>query len=325
MSNENLSYAINALLEEAQQVKIVEDTASTGKFNAVLEGNTLIINGGEFSNLTSDLITVDPDTGEALSGIHLHMGKSGENGDIIGNLIVTDNGDGSGRFNGKFELNETQVEAAFADGLYVNLYTEENPTGELRGQIELDATNKVILNPNDVQEPSMGGIDLRNLAEDKFVEVKFHITREADFDNVVDFYKADGAGNVVDESGNTIAPGEEGYQAAAIANRLGFDFSVDDEQEVTVTKDLSGGFNYAPMVVVRGTFEQLTDDDPSNDPQVYFAYEAANPNGVKHIESEDKIRDMMFEKQGDLMFGFEDLPGGGDLDYNDITFDIDIV
>ena len=313
MNNETqakLGYALNSPLEESQQVETVEDTASTGSFNAVLDGNKLAITG-TFSNLTSPL-----------QGVHVHLGDSGTNGDIIESLTVTDNKDGSGSFIGRFQINESEVAAAFNDGLYVNVHTEDNPTGELRGQIELDVEGKVTLNPNDVQEPEIGGIDLRDLADDQFVEVQFKITRDADFDNVVDFYRVDGDGNVVDPvSGNSFAPGEDGYQQAAIANRVGFDLSVADESTVTIIKEMPGGQNYVPMVVVQGTFDQLTDSDPNNDPQVYFPYKEANADGLEHI------RDTTTNTG--TSFGFEDLFGtaadGSDLDYNDITFEIDIV
>ncbi|HEY9599504.1 MAG TPA: DUF4114 domain-containing protein [Cyanophyceae cyanobacterium] len=41
----------------------------------------------------------------------------------------------------------------------------------------------------------------------------------------------------------------------------------------------------------------------------YFAYLGANPDGVDHIRL-----------LGDNTFGFEDLYGGGDQDFNDMVF-----
>ena len=315
--------AQNILLEEAQQVTPVTDTDSTGSFNAVLTGSTLAITG-EFSNLTSPLMVTGGEDGEgnAASAIHVHIGASGENGGIIRNLPVVDNGDGSGSFIKTFELTESEIASALDNKLYVNLHTENNPTGELRGQIELseNVEDEVsFLTVEDVQDSSMGAIELFNLAEDLSAMVEFRITREADFDNEIDFYTVDGNGNVVDSvTGEVIAEvGSDGYQAAAIDNRLGFDFSVADDSVDTETKDLSGGFNYAPMVVVQGTFGELTNDDASDDPQVYFAYQEANADGIERIRSTPT--------DTGTSFGFEDLPDGGDLDYNDITFEISIV
>ncbi|MBE9238001.1 DUF4114 domain-containing protein [Anabaena aphanizomenioides LEGE 00250] len=64
------------------------------------------------------------------------------------------------------------------------------------------------------------------------------------------------------------------------------------------------------MIVVNGTLSQLLDNNTGNDPQVYFPYLGLN-NGVDHIRL-----------LGNNIFGFEDLPGGGDLDYNDVMIRI---
>ncbi len=320
MNNETgVKLGSNLLLEEAQQVVAIEDTDSEGTFNAVLTGNSLVITG-EFSDLTSDLkITGEVDSeGNPASAIHVHMGIPGENGDIVRNLTVTENEDGSKGFIGTFDLNDSELAAALEDGLYVNLHTEDNPTGELRGQIELDAENQVPLDPRSVQDAAMGGLDLRDIASDKVVEVEFKITREADFDNVGDFYIVDDNGNAVVDplTGETVAPGAEGYVDAALGTRLGLDLTVDDDQEAMLTRELPGGYNYAPMIVVQGTFDDFADSNPDN-PEVYFPYAAANADGGEYIQS-----------MGEMKFGFEDLPMSvreqvnGEPDFNDITFEV---
>ncbi|MEQ8959195.1 MAG: DUF4114 domain-containing protein, partial [Coleofasciculus sp. C2-GNP5-27] len=45
----------------------------------------------------------------------------------------------------------------------------------------------------------------------------------------------------------------------------------------------------------------------------YFAHLGANPDKVDHIRL-----------LGDNTFGFEDLHGGGDQDFNDFTFQVDL-
>ena len=123
------------LLEESQQTQSVVDTASTGNFSATLNGNRLIVLGN-FSNLTSPLLPVggeDP-VGNPESAVHIHIGDAGENGPIIRNLTV----DEAGReFSGAFKLSDEQVDTLISDGLYVNLHTQTNPSGELRGQIDV--------------------------------------------------------------------------------------------------------------------------------------------------------------------------------------------
>ena len=125
----------NLPLEESQQTSEVVDTASTGNFSAILNGNRLVVLGN-FSDLTSSLLPVggaDP-VGNPESAVHIHIGAAGANGPIIRNLTVDEAG---GEFSGAFDLSDEQVDALIADGLYVNLHTQNNPSGELRGQIDV--------------------------------------------------------------------------------------------------------------------------------------------------------------------------------------------
>ena len=72
---------------------------------------------------------------------------------------------------------------------------------------------------------------------------------------------------------------------------------------------LNGGLLFAPFIIVNGTPDQILDNNSSNDPAVYFAYMGANSDRFDHIRL-----------LGNNTFGFEDLPNGGDRDYNDIVF-----
>ncbi|MEM8503989.1 MAG: CHRD domain-containing protein [Cyanobacteria bacterium P01_D01_bin.1] len=122
-------------LEESQQPNDVVDTASTGNFSAILNNNRLVVLGN-FSDLTSPLLPiggVDP-VGNPESAIHIHIGEAGMNGPIVRNLTVDEAG---GEFSGAFDLSDAQVDALVADGLYINVHTENNPSGELRGQIDV--------------------------------------------------------------------------------------------------------------------------------------------------------------------------------------------
>ena len=148
-------------------------------------------------------------------------------------------------------------------------------------------------------------IDLSNSANQS---VTFSVTRDAAFDNTVDFYQVNADGSVVDpDSGATIAPSEAGYTEAALANRLGLNLSAANGETAEFSAQLDGGAFYAPVIVVDGDFAALSDGDSSNDPNVYFTYEAANIDGFDHVVS-------LSENQ----FGFEDLFNGGDRDFNDI-------
>ena len=134
----DVSFVFGAAIEESQEVGNVPDTPAEGSFSAALNGNILFVSG-EFSDLTSDLFNVGGDDrfGNPESAVHVHLGAAGVNGGILGNLSVIDNGDGSGRFSGQFELEDAEAAQALADGLYINLHTQNNQGGELRGQIDL--------------------------------------------------------------------------------------------------------------------------------------------------------------------------------------------
>ncbi|MGF1538944.1 MAG: DUF4114 domain-containing protein [Pleurocapsa sp.] len=296
---------IEVKLVGSNSLEALENTDSTGTFNAVLTGNILVVTG-EFSDLTSDVKE---------DGIDLEI--IGEDGNVVEySLDITDDGDGPGSFRGTFELNESELQAARNHELYINLPTEDNPTGELRGKIELHPVGQIPLD-------KFGSIDLRDIAADEFVEFDFRITREADFDNIVDFYVVDDDGNALDRlTGEMVEPGEEGYLEAALSTRLGLDFSVDNgETAIFKGEELPGGGNYVPMIVVQGTFEQLEDDDSSNDPNVYFPYAEANADGGEYLRSLTSMG------MGGMKFGFEDLDlnerqVAGEPDFDDLMFEV---
>jgi hypothetical protein len=68
---------------------------------------------------------------------------------------------------------------------------------------------------------------------------------------------------------------------------------------------------YAPFLIANGRPDALVDGNSSNDPAVYFPFLGANADGVDHIRL-----------LGDNTFGFEDLSGGGDRDYNDVIVQV---
>ena len=153
-------------------------------------------------------------------------------------------------------------------------------------------------------------LDLSNLNSQT---ATFNVSREAAFDNTVDFYQVNADGSVIDSEGNTIAPGEEGYTEAAIANRLELNLSAVNGETETFTEKLAGGALYAPIIAVDSDFSSFGDGDSSNDPNVYFTYEAANIDGFDHVDSSEENR-----------FSFEDLFNGGDRDFDDIVVDVEL-
>ena len=157
-------------------------------------------------------------------------------------------------------------------------------------------------------------IDLREYAG-KQIQIQAPIVREESaYENVVGFYVVeDENGAVIDPlTGNLINPGEAGYTKAALRNSQNNAFQM-GEKGIGGNKQIKGGQIFAPFAIANGTLEEVLDDDTDNDPQVYFAHTGANTDGVDHIRN-----------LGGNTWGVEDMRGGGDMDFNDIVFKLDV-
>lgn len=152
-------------------------------------------------------------------------------------------------------------------------------------------------------------LDLREFEGDT-LNAEFILNREAAFDNFIGFYAiADETGGI-DTDGDGLAdlrPGDAGYTQAAVSQRIDIDLSVENQATARVEQELLGGSILAPFIIVDDQPESLLDAETANDPDVYFAFTGANSDGADHIRL-----------LGDNTFGFEDLPGGGDQDFNDV-------
>ena len=144
------------------------------------------------------------------------------------------------------------------------------------------------------------------------ITADFTVNREAAFNNFVGFYKVANTDGGIDIDGNgtiDFTPGQNGYIQAAIRSRVsGIDLAVSNQGTAQITgKTFEVNSIFAPFIIVNGTADTLLDSNSSNDPSVYFSYLGANTDGVDHIRM-----------LGNNTFGFEDLSGGGDRDFNDV-------
>jgi uncharacterized repeat protein (TIGR01451 family) len=157
-------------------------------------------------------------------------------------------------------------------------------------------------------------IDLRGVTKD--VKANLVVNREAAFDNFVGFYQVTDENGGIDVDGNgtvDFRPGDSGYAQAAVTVRVaGLDLQVDNQGTATFTdKLLTGGSIFAPFILTNGrTVEQVVNGQID---QAYFAYLGANTDNVDHIRL-----------LGNNIFSFEDLPGGGDKDYNDVIVRVNL-
>lgn len=151
-------------------------------------------------------------------------------------------------------------------------------------------------------------IDLRSQADT--VNASFELRRQADFDNQVGFYRIENEQGQVQSGLGLLSPGDEGYQEAAIRNRVGNVLlgGIMNNDILNTSAQLSPGQLLAPFIIAEGVIGELLDTDFENDPDIFFAYRSANSDNANHV--------LLL---GDNTFGFEDVEGGGDADFDDLV------
>ena len=131
--------------------------------------------------------------------------------------------------------------------------------------------------------------------------VSVELAREANYDSIVGFYNVvDEIGSVRDSlTGDIISPGDSNYSNVALENIVEglTDLKVADNKTDTTSRTFEATGLVAPFVEVQDTNE------------IYFAFDSANSDSIKHIKT-----------LGLNTFGLEDIQGGGDLDYDDLIF-----
>jgi phosphodiesterase/alkaline phosphatase D-like protein len=144
-------------------------------------------------------------------------------------------------------------------------------------------------------------LDLSALTAAQSLQGTVALSREAEFDSVVGFYRAlDTQGTIVAADGVTrLRPGDRGYgevalRAGNLVNQLGNLSVADDSITSRNFAGVTGGIFLAPYALVNGN--------------TFFAYSAANSDGISH-----------FRSLGNNLFGLEDVFGGGDSDYDDMV------
>lgn len=152
-------------------------------------------------------------------------------------------------------------------------------------------------------------IDFSNFAG-RDLKVDISTTSDAAYNNYIGFYA------VTDDKGtlaNGLKPGDAGYAEAAIKGMVLNCFKTETKSDLTV----AGGQIFAPIVIANGTFDDFLKQNPQNkansNVHAYFNYIGANTDGVDH-----------FRLLGDNKFGVEDMYGGGDRDYNDVVFQLNV-
>ncbi|HQR05264.1 MAG TPA: putative Ig domain-containing protein [Gemmatales bacterium] len=135
---------------------------------------------------------------------------------------------------------------------------------------------------------------------------------DADLKNELGIYLVDNAQGAV----NGIAPGQPGYaQAALTAVSSQVVFARGAKKGATVTVNLPSEKYFGLYLIQNSTTANFLATNPTNakvkgKPNVFFSFTSANP---------DKFNHLRWSTTAANSFGFEDLYGGGDKDFNDLV------
>ncbi len=140
------------------------------------------------------------------------------------------------------------------------------------------------------------------------VNVNFTVYREAAMDSMVGLYTTDFAdGGIITDvlTGTILRPGDAGYQEAALAKQLNVQLTGQNGQVSTFATTITGGGYLATFLIADGI-------SPAAD-NIYFSHAGVNASNNDHVKL-----------LGDNIFGFEDMSGLGDQDYNDVVVEFAI-
>ena len=150
-------------------------------------------------------------------------------------------------------------------------------------------------------------VDLTSLAGNQSVDVVVELGRDAANNSYAGFYKVSDANGAVNDplTGQQILPGDPSYAKVALDkdNLISsmWDFKLDQNGHQDVVRTVLEGFMMAPFAITTVSGKETP----------YFAFLDANSDGINH-----------FKRLGQNAFGFEDIYGGGDFDYNDLELSL---
>jgi Domain of unknown function (DUF4114) len=151
------------------------------------------------------------------------------------------------------------------------------------------------------------------------VEVTFDfVFRQASLNNELGFIVTNGP----DASLDGTRPGDAGY-LAAVYDRAEIIFPANsDASTPDVVKSVPGGSVLLFFLVSNASLADLRAANPDNDasqlPLIFFSWDALNPDGFDHFVG------YQHQTAGYVQFAFEDLLGGGDLDYDDVVYNVSV-
>ena len=138
------------------------------------------------------------------------------------------------------------------------------------------------------------------------VTLNFSVFREASYNNTVKFYRTDTVnGGITDPTtGQTLQPGDSGYKEAALSRQLDVQLSAKNGEVSTFSSTMAGGGFLGMFLISNGS-------DAANG-DLLFSSLGMN-GGNDHVKM-----------LGNNTFGFEDMVGLGDRDFNDVVVKVEV-
>jgi Domain of unknown function (DUF4114) len=152
------------------------------------------------------------------------------------------------------------------------------------------------------------------------VQITFDfVFRQASLNNELGFILIDGP----DASVDGLRPGDAGY-LSALYRRAEIVFpGGSDASTADVVKSVPGGSVLLFLLVSNATLANFEVANPENSadrtPPMFFSWDALNPDGLDHFVG------YQHRTEAYIQFGFEDLFSGGDLDYDDVVYNVSAV
>ena len=239
------------------------------------------------------------------SNLRFYLVKDGSTDSVLNNTTP--------KTNVLFDISSTLRSTPTPSGNGFSLAWEDgsgNTTGFEDLRVTINPTDTVMNKGTSLQnKPQRELLDLRNITGP--VTANFVVNREAAYNNFVGFYKVTDENGGIDTNGDgraDILPRQAGYAQAAVRGRVS-DLALAVNNNGTANfnnKTLQGGSVLAPFIITDG-------GTPDNYKNIYFTFLGANSDGVDHVRL-----------LGDNTFGFEDLVGGGDKDFNDVIVKVNL-
>ena len=233
----------------------------------------------------------------------------------IGNFFALENGKISGGFNTEFFIDRSLL----SRGAQLQFELVSNGgvrTGALEVQDDLSTvidfgndTRLAVALTDEAATPNLLREDATTIDLTGFdgsdVTLNFSVYREASYDSTLGFYRTDTAdGGIRDAvTGDVLRAGDEGYREAALSRQLDVQLTGENGEMKSFSSTIDGGSFLGMFLISDGS------DASSGD--VLFSAVGAN-SGTDYAKM-----------LGNNTFGFEDIVGGGDRDFNDMVVSVD--